>query len=157
MVARSPYQKASAAKAKKRRTLTRQERKQDGKESTRNSLQRLHSRLTAYAPHASAQGEVGPFPQPLHNRFSTATQLRANHNHDSTILRVEPKNDSNTTIPHPRSLNRQHRAAWPWLVHQLPWPSRYFLHHPRREGDRQAAGNGVISVFHRPQVHGIMI
>ena len=38
---------------------------------------------------------------------------------------------------------RQHRAAWPWLVHQLPRPSRYFLHHPRREGDFQAPGNGA--------------
>ena len=53
-------------------------------------------------------------------------------NHDSTILRVESKNDSDSTIPHPRSLNRQHRAAWPWLVHQLPRPPRRFLHHPRR-------------------------
>ena len=66
-------------------------------------------------------------------------------NHDSTILRVESKNDFDTTIPHPRSLNRQHRAARPWLVHQLPRPSRYFLHHPRREGDRQAAGNAAMS------------
>ena len=32
-----PYQKASAAKVKKRRTLTSQERKQDGKGSTRNT------------------------------------------------------------------------------------------------------------------------
>ena len=63
-------------------------------------------------------------------------------NHEPTILRVESKNDFDTTIPHPRSLNRQHRATWPWLVHQLPWPPRRFLHHPRREGDRQAAGNG---------------
>ena len=46
--ANRPYQKESAAKAKKRRTLTRQEYKQDGKESTRNTLQQLHSRLTAY-------------------------------------------------------------------------------------------------------------
>ena len=28
---------------------------------------------------------------------------------------------------------------------QLPRPSRRFLHHPRREGDRQAAGNGNVS------------
>ena len=55
-------------------------------------------------------------------------------NHEPTILRVESKNDSDSTIPHPRSLNRQHRAARPWLVHQLPRPSCHFLHHPRREG-----------------------
>ena len=66
-------------------------------------------------------------------------------NHDSTILRVESKNDSDSIVPHPRSLNRQYRAAWPWLVHQLPRPSRHFLHHPRREGNRQAAGNGNVS------------
>ena len=40
---------------------------------------------------------------------------------------------------------RQHRAARPWLVHQLPRPSRHFLHHPRREGNRQAAGNAAMS------------
>ena len=31
------------------------------------------------------------------------------------------------------------------LVHQLSWPSRHFLRHPRREGDRQAAGNAAMS------------
>ncbi len=43
-------------------------------------------------------------------RYSTTTQLLHNHfatiisrsNHDSTILRVESKNDSDTTIPHSR-------------------------------------------------------
>ena len=42
-------------------------------------------------------------PQPIHNRPSTATQ--PNPNHYSTILRVESKSDSNTTIPHSRSSN----------------------------------------------------
>ena len=37
------------------------------------------------------------------------------------------------------------RAAWPWIVHQLPRPTRRFLHHPRREGDRQAAGSVALS------------
>ena len=32
-----------------------------------------------------------------------------------------------------------------WLVYQLPWPSRHFLHHPRREGDREVAGNAAMS------------
>ena len=66
-------------------------------------------------------------------------------NHDSTILRVESKDDSDSTILHPRFLNRQHRAAWPWLVRQLPRPSRHFLRHPRREGDREAAGSAAMS------------
>ena len=58
-------------------------------------------------------------PQPLHNRPSAARRTipRLAKTHDSTILRVESKNDSDSTIPHPRSLNRQHRAAWPWLVY----------------------------------------
>ena len=30
-------------------------------------------------------------------------------------------------------------------VHQLPRPSRRFLHHPRREGDCEAVGNGAMS------------
>ena len=66
-------------------------------------------------------------------------------NRHSTILRVESKNDSDTTIPHPRSLNRQHRAARARLVHQLPWPSRHFLRHPRPEGDCEAAGTAAMS------------
>ena len=37
-------------------------------------------------------------PQPIHNHPSTATQP----NHGSTILRVESKNDFDTTIPHSR-------------------------------------------------------
>ena len=44
------------------------------------------------------------------NRHSTSTQLLRNHfatiiprpNHDSTILRVESKNDSDTTITQPQ-------------------------------------------------------
>ena len=48
-------------------------------------------------------------------------------------------------LPRPISHYRQRRAARARLVHQLPRPSRNFLHHPRREGDRQAAGNGAMS------------
>ena len=81
------------------------------------------------------------------NRHPTISQIfqQPRSNYNTTILRVESKNDFDTTIPHPRSLNRQHRAAWPWLVHQLPRPLRHFLHHPRREGNRQAADNAAIS------------
>ena len=42
---------------------------------------------------------------------------------------------------------QQYRAARARLVHQLPWPSRHFLHHPRREGNRQAAGNSDVYWF----------
>ena len=67
-----------------------------------------------------------PFPQLSCNRFPTPHQLSGTsthpqptfnrqtddsalgNNHAPTILRVESKNDSDTTIPHPRSLNRQH-------------------------------------------------
>ena len=81
----------------------------------------------------------------LNNHSSTATHPFHQPNHDSTILRVESKNDFDSTVPHPQSLNRQHRATWPWLVHQLPRPPRHFLHHPQREGDLQSAGNGAVS------------
>ena len=57
-----------------------------------------------------------------------------------------PSRSLTRRLPRPISHYRQRRAARARLVHQLPRPSRHFLHHPRREGDRQAAGNGVISV-----------
>ena len=90
-------------------------------------------------------------PQPLHNRPSAARRTipRLANTHDSTILRVESKNDSDSTIPHPRSLNRQRRAARARLVHQLPRPSRHFLLHPRPEGDCEAAGTAAMSVARR--------
>ena len=66
---------------------------------------------------------------PRLNHPSCRIQERFRHNHS---IFVTPQ-------------TRQHRAAWPWLVHQLPRPSRHFLLHPRREGDRQAAGNGAMS------------
>ena len=70
-----------------------------------------------------------PQPQPRLNHPSCRIKERFRNNHPtSAILQI-----------------RQHRAAWPWLVHQLPRPSRRFLHHPRREGDRQAAGNAAVS------------
>ena len=53
-------------------------------------------------------------------------------------------------LPRPVPRHRQHRAARARLVHQLPRPSRYFLHHPRREGDRQVAGNGVMTAAGEP-------
>ena len=42
-------------------------------------------------------------PQPLHNRPSSARRTipRLAKTHDSTILRVESKNDFDTTFPHP--------------------------------------------------------
>ena len=48
-------------------------------------------------------------------------------------------------LPRPISHYRQRCAARPWLVHHLPRPPRHFLHHPRREGNRQAAGYGSMS------------
>ena len=86
--------------------------------------------------------EPQPHPQPSLNRHATASQPRTNHNHPSCRIQERFR------LNHPTSVSlriQQHRAAWPWLVHQLPWPSRRFLHHPRREGDRQAVGNGAIS------------
>ena len=77
-----------------------------------------------------------PFPiqptttlQPQHNHPSCRIKERFRHNHPTfAILQF-----------------RQRRAARPWLVHQLPRPSRHVLHHPRREGNRQAAGNAAVS------------
>ena len=76
------------------------------------------------------------------NRHATASQPQPRLNHPSCRIQERFR------LNHPTSVIlqlRQRRAAWPWLVHQLPRPSRHFLHHPRREGDRQAAGNGVIT------------
>ena len=51
-------------------------------------------------------------PQPIHNRPSTACRTRTckallqpSNNHAPTILRVESKNDSDTTIPYSRFFN----------------------------------------------------
>ncbi len=51
-------------------------------------------------------------PQPIHNRPSTACRTRTckallqpSNNHAPTILRVESKSDSDSTIPHSRSSN----------------------------------------------------
>ena len=67
--------------------------------------------------------------QPRHNHPSCRIHERFQHNHPTfAILQI-----------------RQRRAAWPWLVHQLLRSPRRFLHHPRREGYRQAAGNAIVS------------
>ena len=71
---------------------------------------------------------------PRLNHPSCRIQERFRHNHSpSVILQI-----------------RQRRAAWPWLVHQLPRPSRHFLHHPRPEGDCEAAGNVVMTAAGEP-------
>ena len=106
----------------------------------------LHPSFNRHATASQSQPRRNRFPITIQSpEAARRTIPRLANIHDSTILRVESKNDSDSTVPHPRSLNRQYRAAWPWLVHQLPRSPRHFLHHPRREGNRQAAGNGAMS------------
>ena len=67
---------------------------------------------------------ISPSPRPYSNRFHRDTQesrlhsttipqpfLQPQPNHASTILRVESKNDSDSTIPHPRSFNSNRKTA----------------------------------------------
>jgi len=118
------------------------------------------TRPTATQPQPYPQ----PFPQPSSNRFptphqpsgtSTPPQPSFSRQTDDPALGKHPRlNHPSCRIQERFRLNhptsailqlRQRRAAWTWLVHQLPRPSRHFLHHPRREGDRQAAGNASMS------------
>ena len=78
------------------------------------------------APFVITPSVLQPYPAISQSQFIHSSELRDNHlptihqprsNHDSTILRVESKNDFYTTIPHPRFLNRQRRAARARLVH----------------------------------------
>ena len=83
------------------------------------SQQRLICLTITFQPPESAKRTIPRLAN--HQRLnhpSCRIQERFRHNHPtSAILQF-----------------RQHRAAWPWLVHQLPRPLRHFLHHPRREG-----------------------
>ena len=80
--------------------------------------------------------------QPFLNHAPTITQPQPRLNHPSCRIQERFR------LNHPTSTIlqiRQHRATRPWLVHQLPRPPRHFLHHPRREGDREVAGNAAMS------------
>jgi len=106
------------------------------------------------APFVITPSVPQPYPAISQSQFIHSSELLYNHlptihqprsNPDSTILRVESKSDFTQPSLIRDSSNRQCRAAWPWLVHQLPRPSRHFLHHPRREGNCEVAGNAAIS------------
>ena len=75
----------------------------DGHPPDFRTIQTLHNHFpnhpaTAFQPRPNHRK-----PQPFHNRPSAARRTipRLTNIHDSTILRVESKNDSDSTIPHP--------------------------------------------------------
>ena len=69
----------------------------------------LHPSFNRHATASQSQQRLNCYPitfQPPESAKRTIPRLA--NTHDSTILRVESKNDFDSTIPHPRSLNRQH-------------------------------------------------
>ena len=132
----------------------------ESREANRTDSPAFYRTNFARAPARQSDGLTFGIPRPLsHGRISPAlgrpTPIQPFPNPDMDGINRHPTTSqpsfgSNTRttrfrLNHPTSVIlqlRQRRAAWPWLVHQLPRPSRHFLHHPRREGYRQAAGDG---------------
>ena len=88
-------------------------------------------------------------PQPIHNRPSPACRTRTckallqpSNNHAPTILRVESKNDSDSTIPHSRSSNSDSTMHTQKTARQICTPVATAL--------RLAYGSGDMRLFQRP-------